>query len=36
MLTQEEYSEQLYTEDEILLQVKEAIVKQACRRCLSK
>lgn len=27
MLTQEEYSEQLYTEDEILLQVKEAIVQ---------
>jgi len=26
MLNQEEYSEQLYTEDEILLQVKEAIV----------
>jgi caffeoyl-CoA O-methyltransferase len=27
MLTQEEYSEQLYTEDEILLQVKEAIIQ---------
>lgn len=27
MLTQEEYCEQLYTEDEILLQVKEAIVQ---------
>lgn len=27
MLTQEEYSEQLYTEDEILLRVKEAIVQ---------
>lgn len=27
MLNQEEYSEQLYTEDEILLQVKEAIVE---------